>query len=68
MTIQDAINLEEIRLKQAKSFLQREIIDLTDRIHDMTAEEYIKELNKTLRYYGSFPGTIEKTIEELKKQ
>ena len=70
MTIQEAIDLDERNLKSAKTYLQRQIIDLTDRMHDMTMKQYEEELKDLFRYFGGQVAILEHSIEqlELKKQ
>jgi hypothetical protein len=70
MTIQEAIDIDERKLKGAKTHLQRQIIDLTDRMHEMTMKQYQKELKDLLRYFGGHIATLEHSIEQLepKKQ
>ena len=65
MTIQEAIDLDERKLKDAKTHLQRIIIELTDSMHDMTMKKYEEELLDHLRYFGGHIDTLEHTIEHL---
>jgi len=69
MTIQEAIDIDERKLKAAKTHLQRIIIELTDRMHEMTMKQYEEELKDHLRYFGGHIDTLEHNIEhlELKK-
>jgi hypothetical protein len=68
MTIQQAIDLDELNLKAGKTRLQRKIIELTDRMHDMTMKKYEEELIDLLRYFGGHLDKLEHNIEQLELQ
>ena len=68
MTIQEEIDLNERNLKTAKTHLQRIIIELNDRMHEMTMKQYEEELKDHLRYFGGQIDTLEHTIEHLELQ
>lgn len=66
MTLQEAINETEQKLLNTKKLLQRKINDLTDRVHDITMDEYKEELFTILTEQGQYAKYLEEQTEKLK--
>jgi len=66
MTLQEAINETEQKLLNTKKLLQTKINDLTDRVHDITMDEYKEQLFTILTEQGQYAKYLEEQTEKLK--